>query len=144
MTPNDPKKWHPLYRRWLSMKTRCYNPRAPKYRDYGARGIRVCKRWQNDFAAFLADVGEAPSPKHTLERVNNDGHYEPRNVRWATPSEQGRNKRGNVVVTFCGESLCLVEWAERVGIGYSTLSYRIRRGWPAEKALTTPARYGNR
>jgi hypothetical protein len=81
------------YVAWQNMKVRCTDPRSPKYRLYGARGIRVCDEWMTSFAAFFADVGLAPSPRHTLDRINVDGHYEPGNVRWATWSEQRRNQR---------------------------------------------------
>ena len=86
---------HPLYSTWNSMKDRCRNPRNPKYRLYGGRGIRVCSRWE-DFVAFLADMGTKPSPKHSIDRIDNDGNYEPGNVRWATPHQQNRNRRRSV------------------------------------------------
>lgn len=119
------------------MKSRCYNPRFAKFKRYGARGIRVCDRWRNDFAAFLADVGERPSLDHSLERKDNDGHYEPDNVVWATRMEQARNKSTNVVLTFRGETLQASEWARRIDIHVSTITYRIRQGWSVERALTT-------
>lgn len=122
------------------MKSRCYNPRFPKYKDYGARGIVVCERWKNNFQNFLDDVGMPPTPKHTLERKDNEGHYEPDNVVWALPERQNRNRRSNVNLTFRGETMCIVDWAKRVGLDFSTLAYRVRRGWNVERALTTPTR----
>lgn len=83
---------HPLYVTWRSMRERCMNPNATGYANYGGRGIRICSRW-DDFALFAVDVGEKPSPEHTLDRIDNDGGYEPGNVRWATPAEQQRNRR---------------------------------------------------
>lgn len=81
-----------MYKRWSGMIERCRNKNNPKYHNYGGRGIKVCKRWHN-FANFLADVGNPPTSKHTLDRIDNDGDYEPRNVRWATPTEQSYNQR---------------------------------------------------
>jgi len=81
------------YHTWETMKGRCTRPNLRSYRYYGARGIRVCERWMNSFSAFMEDMGPKPTPKHTIDRINNDGNYEPGNCRWATMSEQNKNKR---------------------------------------------------
>lgn len=81
-----------LYRAWENMIQRCTNPKNKSFPNYGGRGVRVCERWL-DFSNFLADMPERPSPEHTIDRQNNDGHYEPSNVRWATRTEQNRNRR---------------------------------------------------
>jgi hypothetical protein len=81
------------YRTWLGMRRRCLNANDKNYRDYGGRGIGICKRWLNSFENFLADVGRAPDPEYTIDRINNDGNYELGNVRWATREQQAKNKR---------------------------------------------------
>lgn len=128
---------HPKeYRAWAAMKTRCSNPRADRYAHYGGRGIRVCERWHT-FANFLADMGPCPSAEHSIGRLDNDANYSPANCRWETAAEQARNTSSNVWLEFGGERLILEDWAARLGIKRTTLWHRIRRGWSAEKALTT-------
>lgn len=86
------------HRAWTHAKQRCFNRRNRKYRDYGGRGIRMCRAWRNNFLAFFAYVGKCP-PGKSLDRIDNDGHYEPGNVRWATRSEQVRNRRCARILT---------------------------------------------
>lgn len=124
------------YMIWSGMWARCSNPNGPGYRFYGARGIRVCERWRK-FENFLVDMGEKPADK-SLDRINNDGNYEPGNCRWATDIEQHRNRSDNVRVTFNGETHTIVEWEDRLGMKRGLLRDRIRKGWAAEKALTHP------
>lgn len=101
---------HSEYVAYVNMVRRCVDPRHPNYRWYGARGITVCDRWRHSFAAFLADVGPKPSPGLWLDRIDNDGDYEPGNVRWCTPGESARNRRATAAVTRvtcdrCGRSV---------------------------------------
>lgn len=124
------------YPSWQHMLNRCHNPDSTYYRDYGGRGITVCERWRNSPENFIADMGPRPTPDHTLERIDNDGPYSPENCRWATRREQARDRRSNRRLTHNGETLCLAEWAERLGITTNTLYMRLRAGWSVEKALT--------
>lgn len=125
------------YRVYTSMLTRCTNTNSRYYADYGGRGIGVCERWRHSFAAFLSDMGPRPAGL-TLDRINNNGDYEPSNCRWATWIEQQRNRRNNRRILFRGEALSIAEWAERTGICGSTISRRLDRNWPVEHALTAP------
>ena len=125
-----------MYQSYATMISRCHNPKFPKYQSYGARGIVVCKRWREDFAAFLSDMGERPTGK-TLDRIDNDGNYEPNNCRWATAEEQQANKRNTVRIMHCGRTLSLAEWSRETGIEYGTIRQRIYRyGWDVSRALT--------
>lgn len=137
-------KLTPEYRVWSNMIDRCERVTNERFERYGGRGISVCARWRESFANFLADVGLRPSSEHTLDRKNNDGNYEPKNVRWATRTEQNQNKRNNINLTWNGETHCLREWARRMKIGYLTLYNRHRSGWSTEQTLTTPVRSSNR
>lgn len=128
----------PEYRIWGSMRNRCNNPNNKNYKSYGYRGIIVCERWQA-FENFLADMGQKPSPQHSIERINNDKGYSPDNCRWATMIEQNRNRRSNHLITFGGETLCIKEWAERLNISKGTLRQRLNK-WTIEKAMTLPVR----
>jgi hypothetical protein len=128
------------YRLWAGMKTRGGNPNTKDAKNYVDRGIIVCQRWINSFVDFLADVGRRPSPKHTLERIDNDKGYEPGNVRWATNREQCRNKRNNRVVTIGDRSMCVTAWLEETGVKMSTFYYRVSRGMSPELALTLQPR----
>jgi hypothetical protein len=125
---------------WESMRRRCRDTEHKSFKWYGARGIRVCERWQgkDGFANFLADMGEPP-PGMTIDRKNNSKGYDPGNCRWATQKQQQRNRRSNLLITYAGRTQTLVEWAEETGIGRQTIKTRISRsGWSIEQALSTP------
>lgn len=123
---------------WRSMRNRCLNPKSRGYENYGGRGIKVCDRWLGSFDNFKNDMGERLSGM-TLERINNDGDYEPSNCRWATRKEQQNNKRNNILMTLNGVTKNVMEWSEELGIGYTTLLLRrTRYGWTDAEILTTP------
>lgn len=129
------------YRAWTRMKQRCYDINLAAWPRYGGRGIKVCEEWRGDFAQFYKDVGQRPSPHHSLDRwPDNDGDYKPGNVRWATRVEQGNNQRTNRRLSFRGRTQTIAAWSRDVGITASALANRIDRfGWPLEKALTSPS-----
>ena len=127
-----------VYTAWRNMHDRCYNPKDVGYSNYGGRGITVCDRW-HDFQNFLADMGE-PEPGLSLDRADNSKGYYKDNCRWATKTEQTRNQRSNVLITYQGKTQPRSAWAEEVGIGYSCLRRRLDNGWSVERALTTPTR----
>lgn len=128
----------PTHRSWASMIQRCTNPAALKYPSYGARGITVCERWLK-FEGFLEDMKERPSNRHTIERKDNNGNYEPSNCIWATMHVQSRNKTNTVNHTFRGETMCVSDWAEKYSIHVQTLRERLKK-MSIEEALTTPIR----
>lgn len=127
------------YAAWCGMFTRCLNKKRAGWKNYGGRGISVCARWDS-FESFLLDMGENPNG-NSLERINNDGNYEPGNCKWATRKEQGRNTRTVIIVTFKGMTGCLSEICEKFCLRYKTVWNRIHvRRWPVEDALTFPIR----
>lgn len=109
----------PEYGVWCNMLSRCNDPKAGGYRNYGGRGIKVCDRWFYSFKSFLDDMGERPTPKHTLERVDNDGNYEPLNCKWATREEQGRNRRNTHPVFIKGVRHSFRSACKEIGVSYS-------------------------
>lgn len=125
----------PEMQAWQHARQRCYDPRIHNYDRYGGRGIRMCDRWLESFSNFLADMGRRPSPQHSIDRIDNDGNYEPGNCRWATAEEQASNKSNNRILTFKGQSLTLSEWSRRTGLSVSCLHRRLE-SWTVERALT--------
>lgn len=125
------------YISWTAMIGRCLNQNNHAYDKYGGRGIYVCGRWRHSFPRFLADMGSRPSPSHSLDRINNNGPYSPSNCRWATPTQQNRNKRMNVVLDFDGRKMVLKEWADYVGVNYKTASARRRKGWSLQRIMAS-------
>lgn len=115
----------PEYTAWTHIVERCSDPNSNQWKRYGARGITVCEKWRANYQAFLNDVGRRPTPKHSIDRYpNNNGNYEPGNVRWATRLQQAANTRQNRYVEISGISLCISEWARRLGLTRSQLQRR--------------------
>jgi len=126
-----------IYRIWQGLKTRVTNKNNKDAARYIDRGIDIDPRWL-EFTVFLSDMGEPPTDKHSIELENNLKGYWPNNCCWATSHEQTRNRRSNRFIEFNDESLCLIDWAKRIGISHSALSQRLKK-WPLDKALTTPS-----
>ena len=122
------------HKSWTGMRARCLNKNNSNYKNYGGRGITVCDRWLKGFENFYKDMDECPKGK-SLDRIDNDGNYEPKNCRWATPKEQSNNSRFNRFLTCNGKTQNITQWAEELNINYSTLYSRLKRGWNIEKVL---------
>jgi len=123
---------------WTNMKYRCNNPDSQMYHKYGGRGIKVCVRWNESFKNFITDMGMRPSPKHSIERIDNNGDYTPSNCKWALSIDQMNNRSVSVFYAYNGISKTATQWGREFGLNDVTLVRRIKNGWSMEKALTTP------
>ena len=128
------------YVSWCAAKTRCSNRRQRSWVNYGGRGIRMCARWRRSFAAFRADMGPCP-PGYSLDRIDVNGHYEPKNCRWASLREQQNNTTANRLVEHLGQAQSVSEWERRLGFKAGTLKRRLLLGWSVERAMTAPVRH---
>lgn len=135
-------KKHKLFSVWSNMLGRCYSPTHQAYKDYGARGITVCKEWKEDFVSFFMWAKKEGYRKGlSLDRIDNNKGYSPNNCRWVTMKEQSNNRRSNHLLTFNGRTQTMQQWAEETGINYWTIRDRLARCyWSIEKALTQPTR----
>lgn len=133
----------PVYKIWGNIKTRCFNECDATFANYGKRGITMFPEWKISFSAFSEAIGPRPSPKHTVERIDNEMGYVPGNLRWATRKEQARNMRKNVILEHDGRKQVLAAWAEELGFAPSTLWNRLfRANMSVFDALTTPKQQG--
>jgi hypothetical protein len=126
--------YKPEYRVWAAMKSRCSNPKDLSFHNYGGRGIKVCESWLS-FENFYTDMGPCPKGLE-LDRINNDGNYEPGNCEWVTKSANDRNRRNTLMLTLNGVTKAMKTWSEEYGIPHHTVRYRIKRGWEPNLALT--------
>jgi hypothetical protein len=133
----NPTKTDKVYHVWCSMKRRCHNPNSKDYPRWGGRGIKVCQRWRDSYAAFCEDMGPRPEGC-SLDRIDNDGDYCPENCRWASSEAQSKNKRNNVWFDIDGRQMCLTEACAHYGIPATTYYERIKKGWEPQKAISTP------
>lgn len=123
---------------WRGIKARCLNPNSPAWKHYGGRGVTMFNRWQHDFAEFLAYVGLRPSKNHSLDRIDNNGNYEPGNVQWIESWKQHGNTRTNRMLTFNGRSQHVSAWARELDVPVYQLNNRLRSGWSTDRTLTEP------
>lgn len=126
------------YRTWAKMIARCTNQNDPKYHRYGGRGITVCERWRHSYDNFLSDLGRAPSKKHSIDRINVNGNYEPGNCRWATAKQQANNTTKNRYISYLGITKSASDWALEVGMKQATIIARLNRGWSVYDTLNKP------
>lgn len=127
------------YRAWVEMRRRCSKTDRPSRNSYIGRGITVCERWNNSYPSFLEDMGPRPSTLHSIDRINNDGNYEPGNCRWATQKEQGNNRRTNHFVVINGVSKTIQQWCDEYGLPDTTFHNRLRRGVTGERLISKEA-----
>ena len=123
----------PEYHVWWNMIRRCYNKKQAHFEHYGGRGITVCERWKESVANFLFDMGPRPHGA-TLDRIDNNGNYEPGNCRWATDDEQRNNKGTSRFLTVRGRTLTISQWSRECGVNRHTIAGRLKRGWSVERA----------
>lgn len=129
----DKKSRMPSYRRlyniWYKIKQRCTNPSYRRYKQYGGKGIKICREWDGDFLIFYEwSIKNGYKDNLTLDRILNNGNYQPSNCRWATQREQQNNRTNNVVIKYKGQQLTIAQWSEKTGISASLISYRHRNG----------------
>lgn len=133
----------PEYSAWRHMIARCESPLDSRFHCYGARGIKVCDRWKgrDGFQNFLNDIGPRPSPEYSIDRINNNGNYEPSNCKWSNRIEQANNKSKSMFITYQGETKTLRAWARELGLKYKRVWERMKYyGWSFEKAINMDAR----
>ena len=125
-----------LYRIWANVKTRCLNTHDPHYANWGGRGITICDGWKDDFQAFYDwAMSHGYADDLTIDRIDNDGNYEPSNCRWVTNLEQAANKQNTVRITYGGRTMSALQWSKELGLGHDTVRQRYHKGWSVEECL---------
>ena len=128
-----------LYKTWHNIRSRCNNPKATKYENYGGKGISVCREWEESFERFMDwSLNNGYKEGLTIDRIDGEKGYTPENCRWTTYKVQNNNTAQNHLITFQGKTMNVTQWANHLGISKKMLGERIRRGWEIERALTTP------
>ena len=125
----------PEYQAWRSMFKRCNDQNSENYKYYGGRGITICKRWEK-FECFYKDIGDKPTQKHSLDRIDNNGNYYKNNCKWSTPKEQTSNRRTTIFIEYKGLKLTIAEWSFKLNIKYTTIYSRHKKGWEIKRILT--------
>lgn len=134
----------PEYNTWEHIVQRCMNPKNDAYRNYGGRGITICQEWRESFTCFLRDMGFRPGPMFTIERIDNNGNYEPGNCKWIPKAQQSSNRRTNHILIFRGESKPIWQWAAELAIKETTIRTRLHRGWTPEQIFSLPPQRGKK
>lgn len=124
------------YQIWRSIKERCLNSKNKKYSDYGGRGIIICDRWKDSFQNFIDDMGVRHNKNLSIDRINNNGNYDPTNCKWATWIEQQNNKNNNRILEFNGKSQTVAQWSRELGVPHQRINQRLFRNWSIERTLT--------
>lgn len=129
-----------LYETWKNMRRRCSDPTNKRWEQYGGKGIKVCAEW-SDYAAFRAwAMANGYADNLTIDRIDVNGDYCPENCRWATAKEQMNNMTKNRHLTYDGKTMTMAQWANALGVTYSTVLHRVQRGWSVERIVSQPAR----
>ena len=135
------KRYTRLYNIWVKMKQRCFDKNHTYYERYGGRGIKICKEWKNDFMCFHNwAMSNGYQDNLTIDRIDNNGDYEPSNCRWITLQEQCNNRSTSKLITYKNETHSIADWARKLGTSRNVIWYRLSKGWSIEKTLTTPIR----
>ena len=128
-----------IYTTWKNMKSRCYYPKNAEFKNYGGRGIKICDEWKNDFQVFYEwSIKHGYKEELTIDRIDNNGNYQPDNCRWVDMAVQSRNTSRTRYIEFNGKRLTICEWGIEIGGTSTTVLYRIEQGWSVEEAIMTP------